>query len=86
MLRFSFQDTSKIVRESVEHGKPIIVVSIQYRLNLFHVGDGQGTKNLGFKDQQVAVQWVKEHIPGFGGDSVSTYHEQVYTSMLMSKV
>lgn len=43
-------------------------MSIQYRLNIFHVGDGQGSKNLGLKDQLVAVQWVHDHITGFGGD------------------
>ncbi|GAB7348676.1 hypothetical protein MBLNU459_g7038t1 [Dothideomycetes sp. NU459] len=61
-------DTSKIVKESAGYSKPVIVVSVQYRLNIFHVGDGQGSKNLGLKDQLVAVQWVRDHIAGFGGD------------------
>lgn len=70
-LNDMWKDTRKLVADSVVHGKPMIVVSVQYRLNIFHVGDGQGTKNLGFKDQQVAVQWVREYIAGFGGDAVS---------------
>lgn len=63
-------DTCKLARDSVEQAKPIIVVSIQYRLNMFHVGDGQGAKNLGFKDIQTAVEWVQKHIGEFGGDVV----------------
>lgn len=66
-------DVSRMVDESMEHGRPVIVVSIQYRLNIFHIGDGQGSKNLGFKDQQVALEWVREHIVGFGGDPVSRF-------------
>lgn len=50
----------------------MIIVSVQYRLNMFHVGDGKGTKNLGFRDQQTALQWVRLHIDSFGGDRVST--------------
>jgi carboxylesterase type B len=61
-------DTTRIVAESALHSKPMIVVSVQYRLNMFHVGDGKGNKNLGFKDQQLAVQWVSRYIAGFGGN------------------
>ncbi|KAF1356373.1 Alpha/Beta hydrolase protein [Delphinella strobiligena] len=61
-------DTLKLVQDSIQLGKPIIIVSVQYRLNMFHVGDGKGTKNLGFKDQQTALQWVRLHIDSFGGD------------------
>jgi carboxylesterase type B len=61
-------DTTRIVAESALHSKPMIVVSVQYRLNMFHVGDGKGNKNLGFKDQQLAVQWVSQYIAGFGGN------------------
>lgn len=61
----------KIAKDSIAQSKPIIIVSVQYRLNIFHVGDGLGTKNLGLKDLQVAVQWVREHISGFGGNPVS---------------
>ncbi|CAD0089330.1 unnamed protein product [Aureobasidium mustum] len=61
-------DTTRIVAESAQHSKPMIVVSVQYRLNMFHVGDGNGNKNLGFKDQQLAIQWVHQYIAGFGGN------------------
>ncbi|KAI4720990.1 carboxylesterase [Aureobasidium sp. EXF-10727] len=61
-------DTTRIVAESAQHSKPMIVVSVQYRLNMFHVGNGNGNKNLGFKDQQLAIQWVYQYIAGFGGN------------------
>ncbi|THW68769.1 carboxylesterase [Aureobasidium pullulans] len=61
-------DTTKLVAESAQHSRPMIVVSVQYRLNMFHVGDGNSNKNLGFKDQQLAVQWVHQYIAEFGGD------------------
>lgn len=61
-------DTTRIVAESAQHSKAIIVVSVQYRLNMFHVGSGSGNKNLGFKDQQLAIQWVQKYISAFGGD------------------
>ncbi|KAL1972989.1 hypothetical protein VTN31DRAFT_6531 [Thermomyces dupontii] len=51
-------------------GKPIIVVNMHYRLNIFNFGDGTGTSetNLALKDQQLAIEWVKRYISGFGGD------------------
>ena len=61
-------DVHKLIRDSAGNETPIIVVSVQYRLNIFHVGDGNSNKNLGFKDLQCAVEWVREHIAGFGGD------------------
>lgn len=61
-------DTIRIVAESAQHSKPMIVVSVQYRLNMFHVGDGNDNKNLGFKDQQLAIQWIHQYIAGFGGN------------------
>jgi len=61
-------DVWKIARDSVAGDSPIIVVSVQYRLNIFHVGDGTTNKNLGLKDLQCALEWVHEHIAGFGGD------------------
>ncbi|RMZ66765.1 carboxylesterase [Pyrenophora seminiperda CCB06] len=64
-------DLRRFVERSVEIDKPIIGVSINYRLNIFgflaseEIGaDG----NMGFKDQVLAFQWIKKHIAGFGGD------------------
>jgi carboxylesterase type B len=66
-------DTTKIVADSVDAGKPIIAVVPNYRLNLFGFGDGKGTGeiNLSLKDQALAIDWVRKHISGFGGDPVS---------------
>lgn len=50
----------------------IIVVTINYRLNVFGffaAGDVKG--NFGIYDQQLAFQWVKENIADYGGDAGS---------------
>jgi carboxylesterase type B len=62
-----------IVDTGVQHGKPIIAVSINYRLAFFGFPGGPdalraGITNLGLKDQRVALQWVQENIASFGGD------------------
>ncbi|KAG5758673.1 hypothetical protein H9Q72_013190 [Fusarium xylarioides] len=61
-------DMSKIVADSLRLGKPIIAVSVQYRLNVFALGNGEGPPNLALRDQELALQWVQGHISGFGGD------------------
>lgn len=65
-------DTTKIVADSISAGKPIITVTPNYRLNLFGFGDGKGTGeiNLSLKDQALAIDWVRKHVSGFGGDPV----------------
>lgn len=60
-----------IVGDSSRLQKPILAVSIQYRLNIFGVGDEKSSKNLALRDQKLALQWVQKHISGFGGDPVS---------------
>ncbi|KAH5122427.1 hypothetical protein HBI73_103660 [Parastagonospora nodorum] len=64
-------DLQKFVDRSVEIGKPIVAVSINYRVGLFGFAaheelDAGG--NMGFKDQVLAFRWVRKHIAGFGGD------------------
>lgn len=61
---------TKIVADSARLGKPIIAVSIQYRLNIFGFGDESSASNLALKDQRLALEWVQSHISGFGGDPV----------------
>ena len=55
----------------------VIVVTLNYRLNVFGFLGGDdlrklspinSTGNYGFLDQQKALQWVKNHISNFGGD------------------
>ncbi|KAF2809395.1 alpha/beta-hydrolase [Mytilinidion resinicola] len=61
-------DMTRIVSDSVDLGYPFIAVGIQYRLNMFAFGNGKGERNLTLKDQRLAIDWVVEHIGGFGGD------------------
>ncbi|CAH0562199.1 unnamed protein product, partial [Brassicogethes aeneus] len=49
----------------------IIVVSINYRLNIFGffcLGSAEARGNLGLLDQYFSLLWVKENIKHFGGD------------------
>ncbi|KAJ5453568.1 Carboxylesterasetype B [Penicillium daleae] len=60
-------DPTKIVADSIKASKPIIFVSINYRLNIFSFGDGT-ERNLALKDQQLGIDWVRKNITSFGGD------------------
>jgi carboxylesterase type B len=62
-----------VVDTAARHGKPIIAMSINYRLAFFGFPGGKealdaGITNLGLKDQRHALQWVQENIAAFGGD------------------
>lgn len=63
------------VENSVNIGKPIIGVSINYRLSAWGFLSGSeevrdtGNLNLGLRDQRLALQWVQENIEAFGGTS-----------------
>lgn len=64
---------SFIVQNSVEIGKPIIGVSIGYRLASWgflysQEVQGSGNTNLGLRDQRLALHWIQENIAAFGGD------------------
>ena len=63
---------SAFVQKSVQLGKPIIGVSINYRLSMWGFINGDevvdsGNANLGLKDQRLAMHWVQENIEAFGG-------------------
>ncbi|CAE6503840.1 unnamed protein product [Rhizoctonia solani] len=54
-------------------GKPIIYITINYRLGIFGFPPGQaaydaGGRNLGFKDQRLALEWINKNIKYFGGN------------------
>ena len=64
---------SFIVQQSVEMQKPMIGVSINYRLAEWGFMFSQeildaGVANLGLRDQRLALHWVQENIAAFGGD------------------
>ncbi|KAF2442234.1 alpha/beta-hydrolase [Karstenula rhodostoma CBS 690.94] len=64
-------DLTRFVERSVEIGKPVIGVAINYRVGIlgFLASKELGIDgNFGYKDQVVAFQWIKKHIAGFGGD------------------
>ncbi|KAF1962025.1 alpha/beta-hydrolase [Byssothecium circinans] len=67
-------NSSFMIQRSVDIGKPIIVVNINYRLSMWGFITGEevvdsGNANLGFKDQRLALHWVQENIAAFGGDA-----------------
>ncbi|KAF1959036.1 alpha/beta-hydrolase [Byssothecium circinans] len=62
---------AKFVERSVEIGKPVVGVSINYRTGVlgFLASEELGIDgNFGFKDQVLAFRWIKRHIAGFGGN------------------
>ncbi|KAL3486116.1 Alpha/Beta hydrolase protein [Aspergillus germanicus] len=59
-------DPTRLVAESIKAGRPMIFVSINYRLNIFSFGDG-AEKNLAIKDQRLGIEWVRKNIGAFGG-------------------
>jgi carboxylesterase type B len=73
---------SFIVERSVKQGTPIIGVSLNYRLSVFGFLTGKealdaGLTNIGFRDQRLALRWVRENIAAFGGspDKVTIFGE-----------
>ncbi|KAF2791831.1 alpha/beta-hydrolase [Melanomma pulvis-pyrius CBS 109.77] len=64
-------DLRNFVSRSVETGKPVISVAVNYRVGVlgFLASEELGADgNMGFKDLVLAMRWVKRHIGGFGGD------------------
>ncbi|KAF2676326.1 alpha/beta-hydrolase [Lentithecium fluviatile CBS 122367] len=64
---------SYIVQQSVLNDKPVIGISINYRMAAFGFIyskeiERTGNQNLGLRDQRLAMQWVNKHISAFGGD------------------
>jgi len=64
---------SRVVQKSVEADKPMIAVSLNYRLSAFGFiwskeVAANGTGNIGLRDQRLALHWIQENIAAFGGD------------------
>lgn len=72
---FGFDElTTNVVNRSIAMEKPVILVSINYRLNAFgflasqEVAD-EGVGNLGLQDQREGLRWIQRYIGAFGGNS-----------------
>jgi hypothetical protein len=74
-------DFTNLIRKSIDMGQPIIVVSLNYRLNMFAFGDCKGEMNITLSDQRTALDFIRLHIRGFGGDPVAHSHI-IFRSML----
>ncbi|KAH7928068.1 alpha beta-hydrolase [Leucogyrophana mollusca] len=65
-------DPTRIINLSVSMGKPIVFVSMNYRLNTFGFLASSDVLpedlNAGFLDQRAALVYVQENIAKFGGD------------------
>ncbi|KAF8272602.1 Alpha/Beta hydrolase protein [Lactarius quietus] len=66
-------DGGVIVQRSIALGKPVIYVSMNYRLAAFGFLASQevkdaGVGNLGLWDQRLALSWIQKYIDAFGGD------------------
>ncbi|RAH77241.1 alpha/beta-hydrolase [Aspergillus japonicus CBS 114.51] len=72
-------DPARLVRKSILTGTPIIVATVNYRLNMFGFAasteiidtqpEGRQGCNFGLGDQRVALEWVQRNIAAFGGDA-----------------
>lgn len=56
--------------ESIANNHDIVVVSFNYRINVFGFPGAPGLDHLnpGLLDQRMAVEWVRDNIAAFGGD------------------
>ncbi|KAJ6624410.1 carotenoid ester lipase precursor [Mycena sp. CBHHK59/15] len=66
-------DGTTIVERSIAMGKPVIYVSMNYRVSAFGFLASKevraaGVGNLGLQDQRQALRWVQKYITTFGGD------------------
>ncbi|KAJ9498393.1 hypothetical protein LTR99_003242 [Exophiala xenobiotica] len=73
-------DGNHLVQHAVESGKPMVFVTLNYRLGYFGfltskelkeeaAKDGQKPfSNMAFYDQRLALLWIQNHIQFFGGD------------------
>ncbi|KAF9443507.1 alpha/beta-hydrolase [Macrolepiota fuliginosa MF-IS2] len=73
-------DGGAMVRKSIEIGKPMILVTLNFRIGLLgfacspairedNIATGEdGTGNYGLRDQRKALEWLHYYIQEFGGD------------------
>jgi carboxylesterase type B len=71
------KDSTDLIKRSLSLQKPIILVHIAYRLNLFGYTAFKDEVNFGFHDQKRGIEWVKNHISDFGGDPVRQFASHI---------
>ncbi|KAK8050948.1 hypothetical protein PG993_002333 [Apiospora rasikravindrae] len=55
--------------QSLADAEDVVIVTLNYRLNIFGFpGAPDAARNLGLRDQRLAVEWIRDNIAGFGGD------------------
>ncbi|KAK7908819.1 Alpha/Beta hydrolase protein [Apiospora marii] len=64
---------SGIVKLSQDMGRPVVAVSMNYRLGMWGFLQtpqivAEGSSNAGLLDQRLALRWIQENIGAFGGD------------------
>ncbi|KAG8732275.1 hypothetical protein FRC11_014728 [Ceratobasidium sp. 423] len=62
-----------LVERASKIGKPIIYITINYRLGIYGFPPGQaaydaGGRNLAFMDQRLALEWIHKNVGYFGGN------------------
>lgn len=68
-----YYDPTNLTLHGMQRGTPFIMVSMNYRLGILGFMHSPETGDLipsnnGLHDQDLALDWVKENIEGFGGD------------------
>jgi carboxylesterase type B len=73
-------DCGPLVRKSLLMGRPVIMVTMNFRIGLFgfaasatirednHRAGDEGCGNYGLRDQRIAMEWLFNNIAEFGGD------------------
>ncbi|KPI38176.1 Lipase 1 [Cyphellophora attinorum] len=61
----------QIPTQLVQRKQDVIVVSFNYRVNIFGFPNAAGleSQNFGLLDQRLAVEWTRDNIAAFGGDN-----------------
>ncbi|KAF2078248.1 hypothetical protein CYY_000438 [Polysphondylium violaceum] len=83
--RYWTGQTSQFPGDLLAHLGDVVVVSIQYRLNIFGFQPFDENTNNGLLDQQLALKWVRENIFFFGGNpsSVTIFGESAGGSSVL---